>query len=107
MEGNMMNLLFLVGIMALGLGFSLTSAQVTELDGKTIKPGTIIVPIKTIPPRIKSVQCDLFASYQDAYNYWLYWKSQNKEPKTLDRDGDGLPCECLKGGPGVGKLECK
>jgi len=64
------------------------------------------------PPRISRVSCKDFKTYAEAKRYYdahykSYYQAKPIKASVLDRDKDGLPCECLPGGPGAGKPNCK
>ena len=64
----------------------------------------------TPPKRIAGVSCDNFKTWQEAQRYFDY-DSKQPVPKrsglNLYRDKDGRACECLPGGPDVGKPNCQ
>lgn len=59
------------------------------------------------PVKISNVHCKDFSTYQQALAYFKYGKKHGWKVGNLDRDGDNLPCECLPGGPGEGKPNCR
>lgn len=64
--------------------------------------------IATLPSWAKErVTCKSFATYAEALQVYTRNKKQNKAPwKSLDRDNDGRPCECLPGSPDVDRKAC-
>lgn len=54
------------------------------------------------PKRFPRV-CSAYATHQAAQKVFV---TDKKYYKNLDRDRDGLACECNLGGPGVGKSQC-
>jgi hypothetical protein len=48
--------------------------------------------------------CKNFNTQSEAQNYY---DAHKKGWKSLDRDKDGEPCECLQGGSAYGKSICK
>ncbi len=59
------------------------------------------------PIKISNVHCSDFNTYKEALAYFNYGKKHGWGVGNLDRDDDNLPCECLPGGPGEGKPNCK
>ena len=69
----------------------------------TILITILLLSISTAQAK-KRVSCKLFNTQAEAQRYFDAGK---RGSKVLDRDKDGEPCECLKGGSAYGKSVCR
>lgn len=64
---------------------------------------TIALLLTTNTSYAKGVSCQSFNTQAEAQSYY---DAKEKGWKGLDRDKDGEPCECLKGGSKYGESVC-
>ncbi len=69
----------------------------------TILITIFLLSISTVHAK-KRVSCKMFNTQAEAQRYFDAGK---RGSRALDRDKDGEPCECLKGGSAYGKSVCR
>ena len=104
-------LIIATGTSANSLGLSQAELN-SLLNLQTAQPKAIINPVKqteavvrkTNKGKSKRISCKSFNHQSEAQQHF---DMKKKSWKALDRDKDGEPCECLKGGSRYGESICK
>lgn len=69
---------------------------------------TLALSSMLITPALARTTCSSFSTQAQAQKWYDQRKASGQNGwKSLDRDKDGEPCECLKGGSHYGDSVCK